>query len=346
MNPEQIKSIVESSILKADHEFEYPPVCLEVAGKYGNQIFATLGNFSTILASPKAGKTTAAAVIVSSLLSGKQISSFIPSLPNDKNFVVWVDTEQANPECVKTIQFTALKVNDDKKKHPKNLEFIALRKHNYSVRIEAIEYALKKNADKVGFLVIDGIRDLVQSINDEREATKIADLLLRWSQVYNIHILAILHQNKGDTNGRGHIGTELMNKAETVASLERGENNGTRTTIVEPKLTRHKEFEKFAFTVDNDSVSDMEIKEEYQPRNPKANELTLNEINSILKLVFINGESYSYKNLQDKIKKVASGMFDSFGDNKCVELIKRLNNENFIIQREGSKNWCFNKYPL
>jgi hypothetical protein len=137
-----------------------------------------------------------------------------------------------------------------------------------------------------------------------------------------------------------------MNKAETVASLERGENNGTRTTIVDPKLTRHKEFEKFAFTIDNDSVLESDIKEDYQPRNPKVNELTLDEINTILKGIFNNGEAYSYKNLQEKIKKVASTMFDSFGDNKCVELMKRLKNENFIIQREGSKNWCFNKYPL
>jgi hypothetical protein len=155
MKPEQIKEIVEKSILKADYEFEYPPVCLEVAGKFGTQIFATLGNFSTLLSSPKAGKTTAAAIIVSSLLSGKQISNFIPSLPDDKKFVVWIDTEQANPECVKTIQFIASVVTNDKKKHPQNLEFVALRKHNFSVRIEAIEYALEKNKNKIGFFVID-----------------------------------------------------------------------------------------------------------------------------------------------------------------------------------------------
>ena len=31
----------------------------------------------------------------------------------------------------------------------------------------------------------------------------------------------ILHQNKGDENARGHIGTELNNKAETVLLVEK-----------------------------------------------------------------------------------------------------------------------------
>lgn len=331
MNPEQIKSIVENSILKADHVFEHPPICLEVAGKFGTQIFATLGNFSTLLASPKAGKTTAAAVIVSSLLSGEQISNFIPSLPDDKKFVVWIDTEQANPECVKTIQFIASKTTKDRKIHPQNLEFVALRKYNNSVRIEAIEYALEKNKNRIGFLVIDGIRDLVQSINDEKEATKIADFLLKWSQVYNIHILAILHQNKGDTNGRGHIGTELMNKAETVASLERGENSrGERTTIVDPKLTRHKEFEKFAFTVDNDSVSESEIKEEYQPTNPKVNELTVNQLETIVNSTLNGKGALSYSTLWKSLKGSLKQIDINFGDNKCKELVTHLKEKGYV----------------
>jgi hypothetical protein len=35
-----------------------------------------------------------------------------------------------------------------------------------------------------------------------------------------IHIHTILHQNKADENARGHIGTELNNKAETVLEYE------------------------------------------------------------------------------------------------------------------------------
>ena len=35
----------------------------------------------------------------------------------------------------------------------------------------------------------------------------------------------LLHQNKGDEHARGHIGTELSNKAETVLQVEKDEKN-------------------------------------------------------------------------------------------------------------------------
>jgi hypothetical protein len=79
MTQEQIEKILKSSLLKADHEFEQPPVCLEIDGEYGKQIFATLGNFSVMLASPKVGKTTATAIFASSYLSGKTILNIVPN---------------------------------------------------------------------------------------------------------------------------------------------------------------------------------------------------------------------------------------------------------------------------
>ncbi len=336
MNQEEIRKIVEGSFIKADHEFKYPPVCLEITGEYGNRIFATLGNFSTILAAPKVGKTTATAVIVSALLSNKQKSNFVPTLPEDKKVIVWIDTEQASPECVNTIQLISKQVTGIKKQHPDNLKFLSLRKYGKDVRLEAIEYVLK-HTKNMGFLVIDGIRDLVQSINDEREATKIADNLLRWSQEYNIHILAILHQNKGDTNGRGHIGTELTNKAETIVSLERGENNGIRSTIIEPKYTRHKEFEAFAFTIENGDIIESEIKQGYQPGNPKVNDLTVHQIEAVIHSTFIENQSFTYSKLWQTLKESLKTIGVSFGDNKCKELVTFLQNKNYLNYNELTK---------
>lgn len=76
---EQLKTLLSKSVLKADHEVEVQPVCLEIDGEFGKQIFATLGNFSTILARPKVGKTTFTAIAVSSILTGKPILKFHPS---------------------------------------------------------------------------------------------------------------------------------------------------------------------------------------------------------------------------------------------------------------------------
>ncbi|MEI6569421.1 MAG: hypothetical protein WCR20_22275, partial [Verrucomicrobiota bacterium] len=64
ISQEEIKRIIEGSRLRADHVFEHPPVCLAIEGNHGNETYATLGNFSTILALPKVGKTTATGIIV------------------------------------------------------------------------------------------------------------------------------------------------------------------------------------------------------------------------------------------------------------------------------------------
>jgi hypothetical protein len=346
MSQEEIRKIIEGSLLKADHEFENPPVCLEIMGDFGNQIFSTLGNFSTILARPKVGKTTFSAILVSSLLSGKIHLKFVPNLPDKRKKILWIDTEQGKSECVKTIRFISKLVTGNEKQHPENLHFLSLRQFGPQQRSTITEVAINYFKD-ISFVIIDGIRDFATSINDEKEATAITDKLLKWTQEKNIHILTILHQNKGDSNARGHLGTELMNKAETVAKLNREESNGTRLTIVEPEFTRHRDFEKFAYSLnDNGDLIEEDAVQGYQPKTPKAEELTHIEITEILKQVYANGESYQFAKLQNKIYEICNeNMFKQFGKNKCSDLIKRMKQERFITQKQGSNEYI-NNTPL
>lgn len=342
LSKDEIKKIVECSFLKADHKFEYPSVCLEITGEYGDQIFATLGNFSVIIAPPKVGKTTAMSVVLAALLMKRNISNFKPSLPDDKRVIAVADTEQGIPECIKTIKFICSQIASNKEDHPSNLKFSSLRQHGKDVRIAAIEYIVY-NTPNLGFLVIDGIRDLVSSINDEREATFIADKLLKWTQEANIHILAILHQNKGDANARGHIGTELINKAETVATLIRGDEGGTRTTIFESKYSRHKEFESFAFTIeDGGRISNSEIKQGYEPTNPTIEQLTHFQLESIVKHCFNDVQYLPYGKFWAEIKKALSKMDIKYGDNKSKDVLKRLKNENYISYNDDLKHYSSN----
>lgn len=343
---DQKKVLLNQALLKATHEFEAPPVCLEIAGDSGNQIFATLGNFSTILARPKVGKTTFTAIGVSSLLSGLRRLQFIPSLPTDRKNVLWIDTEQGKPECVKTIRFLSKLVNEDETKHPENFYFLSFRQFNYSQRIELTEYAINLFPN-LSFVVIDGIRDFVSSINDEREATAIADKLLKWTQEKNIHILTILHQNKGDANARGHLGSELMNKAETVAKLSREENTGIRLTIVEPEFTRHRDFESFAYSIDKKGILTSESTTQgYQPQDPKVHELTLEQITTLLRSTFKKSNTLGYRSLWTSFQTILKKELGiEFGVNKCKELITWLQNRHYLNKNETTKLYEANLPP-
>ncbi len=263
-----------------------------------------------------------------------------------QKIILWIDTEQGKPECVRTIRFISNLVNGDEKKHPNNFHFISLRQFNYKQRIELTEYAIN-SIENLSFVVIDGIRDFVSSINDEREATFIADKLLKWTQEKNIHILTILHQNKGDSNARGHLGTELMNKAETVAKLSREESNGTRLTIVEPEFTRHKDFQTFAYSLDdNGNLSTEDAIQGYQPQNPKANELTHFQIETLLRATFNNGHPLSYNPLWTTFKSVLKSDLEiQFGDKKCKDLIVHLKEKNYLNHDPNLKVYSANIPP-
>ena len=62
-----------------------------------------------------------------------------------------------------------------------------------------------------------------------------------------------MHQNKSDNNARGHIGTELINKAETVLSITKNESD-ENISVVEPQQCRNKEPRPFAFEINEDGM--------------------------------------------------------------------------------------------
>ncbi len=111
-----------------------------------------------------------------------------------------------------------------------------------------IDYALRRGKG-YGLVVIDGIRDLMLDINSTSESVEVINKMMEWSSKYDLHIHCVLHQNKGDNNVRGHIGTEMNNKAETVLVISKDSDN-PGISEVHALHIREKEFKPFAFTID------------------------------------------------------------------------------------------------
>ena len=79
------------------------------------------------------------------------------------------------------------------------------------------------NMCKPDLVIVDGIRDLVNDINDGVLAQEVMEELLHLATSAEYCIACVLHQNKSgeDHNLRGWIGTELMNKAFEIYSCEK-----------------------------------------------------------------------------------------------------------------------------
>ena len=69
------------------------------------------------------------------------------------------------------------------------LDFICLREYSPAIRIEVIDYALRRSKG-YGLVVIDGIRDLMLDINSTSESVEVINKMMEWSSKYDLHITA------------------------------------------------------------------------------------------------------------------------------------------------------------
>ena len=202
INENRLSDILIVSQIKATDTYETPPQIIWI----DNSTIATLGNFSASTGKAKSKKTFNVSAIVAASLAGRQILNYRAHLPEGKQQVLYVDTEQSRFHChnvlERILRLAGLPTTCDNE----NLDFICLREYSPSVRIEVIDYALRQGKG-YGLVIIDGIRDLMLDINSTGESVEVINKMMEWSSKYNLHIHCVLHLNKGDNNVRGHIVT-------------------------------------------------------------------------------------------------------------------------------------------
>lgn len=231
--------------------YSKPPTVIEVLTDEQSAVLGTLDNFSCIIGKAKSKKSFLMSIIAASAIKNDVVYNKINcDFPDDKQNVVVFDTEQSD---YKVHQIANRIKTISGKRIVTNLDVYCLRPYHYKERIEMIEAKIY-NTENLGLVVIDGIRDLVADINSPEEATEIVGKLMKWTSELNIHIMTVLHQNKGNTDARGHLGTEVINKAETVISVLSSEDG---VCSVSPEFTREKEFAAFAFKVDNNGIPEV-----------------------------------------------------------------------------------------
>jgi hypothetical protein len=311
----------------------------------GEAILGTLGDFGLVIGKAKSRKTFFISIAVSSAL-GKDLilNRFKSHLPYDKDEVVYFDTEQSKYYVQKAVKRICTQINQPE---PKNLHAYHLRSLAPSERLQFIEAEIYSN-DKIGFVVIDGIKDLVTSINDESEATMIASKLLKWTEERNIYILTVFHQNKSDNNARGHIGTELINKAQTVLSITKAEKNND-ISIVEPQQCRDKEPEIFAFEIDEFGIpfeaENFELRTETNNNKFDVTHIEDYKKFKLLTEVFSKGESFSYNDLKIQLQfAFQSQLGEKLADNRAKILITYCKNKNWLLQEKPKAPYTLGAY--
>lgn len=340
---ETIDDKLKKALILPTEKLEPPKIAWGQIAEKQSRILGTLGNFALIIGKAKSKKSFFVNIAVSTVLKNDSLlGMFKGELPEDKKKVLYFDTEQGKYHVQKALRRICEQI---KVTIPKNLMVYGLRSYSPSERLAMIEKAIEQT-ENLGFVIIDGIKDLVTSINDEEQATMITTKLMSWSENKNIHILTVLHQNKGDNNARGHIGTELINKAETVLSVTRDTKNPD-ISIVEAQFCRDIEPIPFAFEILNGLpclVSGFEIT---KTKTSGFDLLELDKIKQfqILNSVFSKQENFKYSELVLQVKTtIQVEQKQKIGDNKVKSFLTYCKNNHWLIQEAEKKPYTLGKF--
>ncbi len=327
---------LQRAFIDPNEPVEEPPTILSFSG----QQVATLGNFSVITGKAKSRKTFFATLILAA-----NAGCIVPGIEiTQETRAAFMDTEQSRYDTAKVQRRIALLGGD-----MRQTCFFSLRQYNPSERQAIVAAFVTSNPD-IRLIFIDGVRDLVFDINSAHEAMMVIGWLMKLTADQNVHICLVLHQNKGDTNVRGHLGTEAVNKAETVLSVTKNHE----ISLVRPEHTRSKEFPQLAFTVEDiDGVglpritSNPGLQITYatsEHQEPSVSERTVSD-GEIVVRAFAGLKKPRYGEVLDALKQACKDLGVEKGESSLKRLITKFKSEGQIVQH-GQKQTLKAHYEL
>ena len=177
------------------------------------------GELVGITGHAKSGKTFFTSILMALGVCGEVLG--IKRIDPEPLRVLWMDTEQSEEStqeilCDRIMKLWQRSMPEDEKMEnfPMQMfDIFNVRAEAWQDRLPLLEEAIVEY--KPDLVILDGIRDLVNDINDGIMSQKVIERLMNLASESDCCIVSILHQNKAseDKNLRGWIGTELTYKS-------------------------------------------------------------------------------------------------------------------------------------
>jgi len=233
------------------------------------------GELVALTGRPKSGKTFVSSILMS-LCFREEVLSMNRESPEPLH-VLWYDTEQSDestqdilknrimemigpPPPKGEVGFKDQSSTNYSNLEPGSLNIFNVRQDAWTERLPMLEAAVERF--KPDLVILDGIRDLVNDINDGVLAQDTIERLMHLATEVNCCMVCILHQNKSaeDKNLRGWIGTELTHKAFEVYECEKDSN---RIFSLKQALTRKYDIlDTLKYIVDENGIPQLATAEE------------------------------------------------------------------------------------
>ena len=244
-------------LLDPTEQISNPPSVLELRLGLETYTLGTAGNISLIQGKAKSRKS----YFVSALAAAAIRQGFNENILKAgiiKGKVIFFDTEQGDFHAQRVNQRTLHLAGIPVEQGQEYLKYFALRRADTNAdRLAIIEYVLKR-IEGVSLVIIDGIVDVANGVNEEAESIALVSRLMKISADLNLHLITVLHENKNDRGAKGHLGSYLTQKSESVYGVSRSEDGFT--TYIEGLYTRNASFPDLELSVQGRDV-DISVKE-------------------------------------------------------------------------------------
>lgn len=245
--------------------------------EYNGVPFSKIGGMGAMSGQKKNGKSFVFTELIAAIVGDgcERVSQYLPGLRvpertieylGHKPKALYIDTEMEKLSSAKVMRRVHWLCDVDMNQPFPEDRFAVLwlknmprneDKRPYIQRFDLIKTAIEMIQPDVVF--IDGLRDLVASINDEEAGTTILDYFGSIAEERNLSIWLALHQNPSrnneveDAKMRGWIGTELGNKvSDTLVSIKTKTANGV-TFTVKQQDARDKDLDDWKFEITDDA---------------------------------------------------------------------------------------------
>ena len=240
--------------------------------------FGKIGGFGAISGQRKNGKTFLIAQLMAAILGcdgNERTKQYLPGLRvPDRTLeflghppkVLYVDTEMEKLSSAKVLRRVHWLCDQNMSQPFPGDRFSVLwlknMPSNDGVAVHRKRYdmiRLAVDAIQPDVVFVDGLRDLLSSINDEESITKILNDFGSLAEERNLNIWMALHQNPSRKNDddeakmRGWAGTEFGNKvSDTLVSIKSKTANGV-TFTVKQQDARDRDMDDWKFEVTEDA---------------------------------------------------------------------------------------------
>lgn len=207
----------------------FPRTINVIQGQSGVHKSRFAGLLASLLLSTQDGSTTAT-------LGFSKLSGSAP-------VVCYTDTERnLSDQLPFALQQIQLGAGFSKTDEPENYVYASLLEFRREERFEALESYLnhlRETFSKNIVIILDVVSDCVSDFNRTDDSMRLIDMMNLMINRYDLTFLCVIHENPNQQKARGHLGTELFNKATTVIQISMEQDGaGNPTDVVRVRFLK------------------------------------------------------------------------------------------------------------